>query len=93
MYRTKIGFRGRIAALGLTISVLAMALLLTTVALAQTVDSPWTGSGSGTTTVVSDGSSAPAEFTYDNSGISASGSLRSDVNSGHESFHAASSPA
>ena len=74
MYRTKIGFRGRIAALGLTISVLAMALLLTTVALAQTVDSPWTGSGSGTTTVVSDGSSAPAEFTYDNSGISASGS-------------------
>ena len=41
---------------------------------ANPVDSPWTGSGSGTTTVVSDGSSAAAEFTYDNSGVSASGS-------------------
>ena len=35
---------------------------------AATVDSPWTGSGSGTTTVVSDGSSAPAEFRYNNPG-------------------------
>lgn len=28
-------------------------------------DSPWTGSGTGTTTAVSDGSRAPAEFRYD----------------------------
>ena len=74
MYRMKVGFRGRIAALVITISVLALAVFLTTVTLAQTVDSPWTGSGSGTTTVVSDGSSAQAEFIYDNSGTSASGS-------------------
>ena len=47
---------------------LAMALLLPIGALAQTADSPWTGSGSGTTVVVSDGSSAPAEFTYNNPG-------------------------
>lgn len=49
---------------------MAMALLLalTTVVSAATVDAPWTGSGPGTTVVVSDGSSAPAEFTYDNPG-------------------------
>ncbi len=68
MFRMKIGFMGGIATLGFTMLVLAMALLLPTGALAQTGDSPWTGSGSGTTTVVSDGSSAPAEFTYDNPG-------------------------
>ena len=31
-------------------------------------DSPWGGAGSGTTTVISDGSVSPAEFTYDNPG-------------------------
>ena len=51
--------------LALSSVVLVIALLLPIGALAQTVDTPWTGSGSGTTTVLSDGSSAPSQFTYD----------------------------
>lgn len=32
---------------------------------AELLDAPWLGAGTGTTTVVSDGSAGPAEFTYD----------------------------
>jgi hypothetical protein len=61
--------RGLLAA-ALTI---ALAAVLAPAAAAQTLDSPWTGSGSGTTNVVSDGASAPAEFTYSKLGFPPTG--------------------
>lgn len=48
--------------------ILAGALSLASVAAAQTSDAPWTGGGSGTTNVVSDGSAGPAVFTYAHNG-------------------------
>ena len=62
----------KFAILAILTTLVAAALIVSTAVVANPVDSPWTGSGSGTTTVVSDGSSAAAEFTYDNSGVSAS---------------------
>jgi hypothetical protein len=49
--------------LGLVLAV-ALAGLVAQTATSNPVDHPWTGSGSGTTTVVSDGTSGPAVFTY-----------------------------
>jgi hypothetical protein len=58
--------RGLLAA-ALTI---ALAAVLAPAAAAQTLDSPWAGSGSPTVSVVSNGASAPAELTYTRSAFS-----------------------
>jgi hypothetical protein len=50
--------------LGLGVLTLVLAAIAVQPALSNPVDQPWTGSGSGTTTVVSDGSSGPAVFQY-----------------------------
>jgi len=49
--------------LGLLLAV-ALAGLVAQTATSNPVDHPWTGGGSGTTTVVSDGTSGPAVFSY-----------------------------
>jgi hypothetical protein len=50
----------------------ALAAVVVQVAASQPVDHPWTGSGTGTTTVVSDGTSGPAVFTYSQTGFTGS---------------------
>jgi hypothetical protein len=57
--------RGLLAA-ALTI---ASAAVLAPAAAAQTLDSPWVGSGSTNNSVVSDGAAAPAEFSYSRLGF------------------------
>lgn len=64
--RRKLGVVAAVAA------VLALTLLLSAVASAQTLDSPWTGSGSGTVSVVSDGSTSAAELQWSQTGFSGS---------------------
>ena len=53
----------------------------------EPVDSPWSGSGSGTTAEVSDGSIVPAVFTYDNSGFAASGSWQFETTAAAAGTH------
>jgi hypothetical protein len=45
--------------------ILALAGVAVQVAASRPVDAPWAGTGTGTTTVVSDGTSGPAVFSYD----------------------------
>jgi hypothetical protein len=55
----------RLSRLGLSlVLVLALAGVAVQAAASHPVDHPWAGAGSGTTTVVSDGTSGPAVFTY-----------------------------
>ncbi len=60
--------------LGLVLAV-ALAGLVAQVAASNPVDHPWTGAGSGTTTVVSDGTSGPAVFSYSQHAFSGSWSF------------------
>jgi hypothetical protein len=65
--------RGLVRGMAL-VSVLAAVVVQ---AASSTVDHPWTGSGTGTTTVVSDGSSGPAVFQYSEFGDPNSGAVGS----------------
>jgi hypothetical protein len=55
--------------LGLAVLVVAVAGVVVQAAASNPLDHPWTGSGTGTTTVVSDGTTPPAVFSYDASGF------------------------